>query len=147
MEKAKKRIAIAACGLILLLTVCIILSVASIVMLGKSAQANADNDQRIEGWMNALNDRLFVLEHSISGEKSDSKTELDSAIDTSATPKSFYLRIADGKIAIFSSDGVCLYKSNVDVTLLPAADREHLANGIEIHSLQELLSLVKDYTG
>ena len=147
MEKAKKRIVLAACALVLLLTVCLILSIASIIMLGKGARADADTAQRIESWMNAMSDRLTILESPVASDKSDATPEVEGAIDTAVTPKSFYLRIADGKIAIFSADGACLYKSSVDASILPTADQELLASGIEIHSLQELLSLIKDYTG
>lgn len=54
----------------------------------------------------------------------------------------------NGAIGIFNSTHTQLIELlDVDVCLLPDADRAYLINGIKIYSTAELLSVICDYTG
>lgn len=52
-----------------------------------------------------------------------------------------------GKIGIFGADGNLCETLEVSVSTLPSQDREYLISGISVYSVQELLSIIEDYTG
>ena len=57
------------------------------------------------------------------------------------------IRESKGKIGIFDSEGILTETLDVSLSSLPSSDREYLISGIPVYSLQELLSLIEDYTG
>ena len=57
------------------------------------------------------------------------------------------VRESKGKIGIFDSEGILTETLDVTLSTLPSQDREYLIQGIPVYSLQELLSLIEDYTG
>ncbi len=57
------------------------------------------------------------------------------------------VRESKGKIGIFDSEGILTETLDVTLSALPSQDREYLIQGIPVYSLQELLSLIEDYTG
>lgn len=58
----------------------------------------------------------------------------------------FYLCEVDGQVGIYTSDGYLLKVLDVDISSLPPADREALAERIPLASWRELISWVQDYT-
>ena len=71
--------------------------------------------------------------------------EEESATETVKKADFFVLRDVNGKIALFDANNHCIKKTDFDSSLLPSKDQKALLEGIEITSLQELLSLMQDY--
>ena len=64
------------------------------------------------------------------------------------TPERMYvLGAKDGKLTIFASDGTTVIDVlDTYVYSLPLSDREAVAKGISVFSVNELISLIEDYT-
>ena len=147
MERAKRMIAILSSSFALLLVVCLILSVASVVMLARNARDAEADALRIEAGIRALSVRIERVEDRQKAESAVTvpKDEEKDAMETDKKADVFVLRDVGGKIALFDANGNCLKKSDFDTALLPAKEQKALLEGIEITSLQELLSLMQDY--
>lgn len=77
----------------------------------------------------------------------------ESAKDTESqeavtTPKRLYvLGEKDGKLTVYASDGYTIVDIlDTYVYSLPLSDREAVAEGIPIYTVNELISLIEDYT-
>ena len=68
--------------------------------------------------------------------------------ETATTPERMYvLGVKDGKLTIYASDGYTVIDTlDTYVYSLPLADREAVAQGISVYSVNELISLIEDYT-
>ena len=59
----------------------------------------------------------------------------------------YVLGVKDGRLAIYAADGYTLVDTlNTYVYSLPLSDREAVSEGIDIYSVNELVSLIEDYT-
>lgn len=56
----------------------------------------------------------------------------------------FLLLAVDGKVCVYQS-GVLLLRTDIDVSLLPAADRRDLAAGIRAGTAHELAGYLEDF--
>ena len=147
MERAKRMIAVLSGSFALLLVVCLILSVASVVMLARNARDAEADALRIEAGIRALSVRVERVE-DLQKEQVTLNTpneEEESATETVKKADFFVLRDVNGKIALFDANNHCIKKTDFDSSLLPSKDQKALLEGIEITSLQELLSLMQDY--
>lgn len=147
MERAKRMIAVLSGSFALLLVVCLILSVASVVMLARNARDAEADALRIEAGIRALSVRVERVE-KLQKEQVTLNTpneEEESATETVKKADFFVLRDVNGKIALFDANNHCIKKTDFDSSLLPSKDQKALLEGIEITSLQELLSLMQDY--
>ena len=65
-----------------------------------------------------------------------------------ATPERMYvLGVKDGKLTVYAADGYNVIEIlDTYVYSLPLSDREAVANGINVYSVNELISLLEDYT-
>lgn len=70
----------------------------------------------------------------------------DIAVSSTRTPL-WTVKEYKGKIGVYSSDGELTETLDVSLSSLPASDREYLIEGIAVYSVQELLSIIEDYTG
>ena len=68
--------------------------------------------------------------------------------ETLVTPQRMYvLGAKDGKLTVYASDGYTVVDVlDTYVYSLPLSDREAVAEGIPIYSVNELISLIEDYT-
>lgn len=147
MERAKRMIAILSSSFALLLVVCLILSVASVVMLSRNAKNAEEDALRIEAGIRALSVRIERVEDLQKAEAvpTTPNEEEEDATETVKNANVFIIRDVNGKIALFDANNNCLKKTDFDTSLLPAKEQQALLDGIEITSLQELLSLMQDY--
>lgn len=65
-----------------------------------------------------------------------------------ASPERMYvLGVKDGKLTVYAADGYNVIEIlDTYVYSLPLSDREAVANGISVYSVNELISLLEDYT-
>lgn len=92
--------------------------------------------------LNALSD--YVTSHEcISDESAGTATE-----EVIAKPERMYvLGVKDGKLTVYAADGYNVIEVlDTYVYSLPLSDREAVANGISVYSVNELISLLEDYT-
>ena len=65
----------------------------------------------------------------------------------SPVARMYVLGEKDGKIAVFASDGYTVVDIlDTYIYSLPAADREAIRAGVSVYSVNELVSLIQDYT-
>lgn len=70
-----------------------------------------------------------------------------SRLETEPARRTYLVRAHEGMIGVFSADGSILYDLiPAVVSLLPAADRDLLAEGILIHGDDALRALTEDYS-
>lgn len=58
---------------------------------------------------------------------------------------SFCLRMVEDRVGVYA-DGRLISTLDVSVSLLPAADREALAQGIAVNSAEELVTIIQDFS-
>ena len=68
--------------------------------------------------------------------------------DTAVKHERMYvLGVKDGKLTIYAADGYNVIEVlDTYVYSLPLSDREAVSNGINVYSVNELISLLEDYT-
>ena len=89
--------------------------------------------------------REYISSHECIPQESTSST---SSQQVNTTPERMYvLGVKDGKLAIYGSDGYSVIDVlDTYVYSLPLSDREAIAKGISVYSVNELISLIEDYT-
>lgn len=71
----------------------------------------------------------------------------NTSADTQQKARMYVLGIKDGMLTVYAADGATVIEIfDTAVYSLPQKDREALALGIEIFSVNELTSLIQDYT-
>lgn len=96
--------------------------------------------------------RVSRTEKFVSTHKCQTITVYESAEtesqQTAITPERMYvLGTKDGKLTVFAPDGQTVIDVlDTFVYSLPLSDREAVAKGISVYSVNELISLIEDYT-
>lgn len=132
----KKKTVILVSYLIFLCAACI-----SLIFIRESASFSAQKS------IAELNLRIDSLEAG-SRELFDFVADIQSGADAdtpASSQKKYVIREHNGKVAIFSSSGALLRELDFYVKALPEADRERVRRGVEVGSLSELYSLIRDY--
>ena len=128
-----------------ILIVCLTLCISTLVVLRNAIDEHGTVQQHAQGLVDSLDECVSDLNDVIT--KEDSISASADANKNSAAQLNFLLRETDGRVGIYSADGVLLKLLDVPVNHLPKADREALAKGISVSSWQELIAIVQDYTG
>ncbi len=124
--------------LLLLLSVCLICSVASLTVLRRTVKEADSIRSEAESLLEELK--------KPTEEPVESDTDQDSiAVDVLC--QSFCMRENGGKIAIYTADGELVRILDLAVDTLPERDRIALQNGISLSSWKEVLALIEDYGG
>ncbi len=132
---------------------CVTLSVVSLVLIADMAKRTEAAAERTEDFLEEVEVRINNIERSIHIVSSnvtagfDLLTPTDPDVEADILFDSIVLREKDGKIAVFSPDGVCLHTLDILVSTLPESDRLALSNGITVHSWRELIALIEDFGG
>lgn len=130
----------AICSLVLI--VCLVLSVTTLTVLRNAIDENGQVQEEAKRLIGELDQSLDRLELAVNAEAKD-----EEEIPTNATSTDTYVvRSCNGRIAVYTSSGSMLYWIDVNVDLLPEADREALSKGIELESLSQLKAFLNDYT-
>lgn len=89
--------------------------------------------------------REYIASHECNPQDSAPTT---STQHVNTTPERMYvLGVKDGKLAIYGSDGYSVIDVlDTYVYSLPLSDREAITKGISVYSVNELISLIEDYT-
>ena len=128
-----------------LLIVCLTLSITTLVVLRNAIAENGEMQENAAGLINRLSGSISQFDQAVSASQNEIGDD-DADLPTNATPSLIYLREYNGKIAVYTVDGRMLDCLDVSVSLLPKKDREALASGIAVDSLEALLELIEDYT-
>lgn len=142
MEYTRRILTVLSGSFAVLLVVCLILSIASVVMLSRGERQALADAQRMEAEIEALVKRVERMEGAIAA---DSAQETEETVEVAANALTVYLRDVEGKIGVFSEDGNCICKTDYDTALLPRAEQDALTQGVLVTSLCELLALKRDY--
>ena len=89
----------------------------------------------------------FVKSHKCPTQTISQSPQTEST-EVNATPQCMYvLGAKDGKLTVFAPDGQTVIDTlETYVYSLPLSDREAVAKGISVYSVNELISLIEDYT-
>ena len=87
----------------------------------------------------------YVTSHECAAE---ADTEIIQSEQVNSTPERMYvLGVKDGKLTVYAADGYNVIEIlDTYVYSLPLSDREAVASGINVYSVNELISLIEDYT-
>ena len=130
---------------------CVTLSLVSLVLIANMAERAEEAADRTEDFLEEVDARINSIErsiHIVSSNVSAGFEHLTSTppdVEADVLFDSITLREKNGKIAVFSADGVCLHTLDVDVSTLPKADQIALSSGITVHSWRELIALIEDF--
>ena len=94
--------------------------------------------------------KLSGMNNYLTSHECSSETVTDTVKNEqlNTTPKRMYvLGVKDGKITVYAADGYNVIEVlDTYVYSLPLSDREAIAEGINVYSVNELISLIEDYT-
>ena len=91
--------------------------------------------------------RKYILSHSCAQNVSASADTGDSQNISAEAKRLYVLGVKDGKLAIYAADGYTVVDIlDTYVYSLPLSDREAVSEGIAVYSVNELVSLIQDYT-
>lgn len=128
-----------------ILIVCLTLCISTLVVLRNSIAENeaVQNDalelvQNLDASLENMNQTLKEHDESISVSVDDDRPVIQL--------ESFVIRQINGKIGVYTSDGILLRVLDISLDMLPRRDREMLTEGITVGSLKELMALIQDYT-
>lgn len=124
------------------LIVCLVLSITTLVVLRNAVEENEQIQHEAKTLINDLNTSVDKLEATANSSLKDDQQQ---EIPVNAEAEIFTLREHEGKIAVYTKDGIMLHWVNVNLNLLPGSERAALAEGIEVESRQSLFSYLQDY--
>ena len=65
----------------------------------------------------------------------------------STTERLYVLGVRDGRLTVYAADGSTVIDTlDAYIYSLPPADRDAVSRGISVYSVNELVSLIEDYT-
>lgn len=127
------------CGFLLI--VCLVFSITALTSLRHAI----DETDALKTSANAILRRLDGYVETLENPQTEDSIPTVAPEDGHA--KSGYcIRTVGKKIGIYTADGALIQLLDVNPDTLPTAEREALQNGITVHSWQEMLSLLADYT-
>ena len=89
----------------------------------------------------------FVNNHTCPTQTIYETPQTDSSQVNTSPERMYVLGAKDGKLTIFAPDGQTVIDMlDTYVYSLPLSDREAVAKGISVFSVNELISLIEDYT-
>ena len=148
MDRAKRILAVLSGSFATLLIICMIMSIASVVMIAKNASDRAEENRRMMSSIQMLSgriERMEELQKEWNTEAKAEQTEPPASIEVVTKSEVYYVRDAGGKIGIFDEAGNCIKKTDFDTCLFPEKEQQALLNGIAVTSLRDLLALIQDY--
>lgn len=86
-------------------------------------------------------EKIFVWADLPQGKISESEAETETP-----KPKLWIIKEYEGRIGVFSEDGVLLEVIDIYVKTLPETDKNLLRDGIRVNSEQALKAIVEDYS-
>ena len=124
---------------VFLLALCIILSICVMAVLRNTVKESTEACMEVEALLERANEHLELPQDT------DENTEVDNSIPTDVLYHTFCMREANGKIAIYTSDGYLVKTLDLPVATLPKADQSALREGISVSSWREVLALIQDF--
>lgn len=125
-----------------ILIVCLTFCITALVVLRNAVDESGTVQSRATELVQQLNSCMEVMKN-MNGTGDSVQVSTNTAQSEKLT---FCVRESNGKIGIYTADGLLLKVLDVAVETLPEADREALKNGITVASWQELISLIQDFT-
>lgn len=128
----------------------IAISIVSVVLIADLAEKAEDTAEKTEDFCEAIEERVKKIEQTvniISANITASLTDQpnnDADVEADVLFDSLTIRETNGKIAIYTADGLLLRTLDISVNTLPAADQSALATGITVNSWRELIALIED---
>ena len=123
-----------------LLIVCLVFSITSLASLRNALEEN----DALQAQTEALNARLDDCVEELNRQLEEHF--LPTAAFPTENEPTFYVREVNGRVGVYTADGSLLYSVELSSLTLPPAEREALANGIEVHGWKALLALIRDHT-
>ena len=128
----------------IMLTICLVLSIASVALLSESREESAIAAEQNEQRLKEIYARLDQIEHTNAQGKAEEDSSIEVNADQSTKADGFLIRELDGEIGIYSKDGALLKKVAIPLQILPHPVRQGIQNGMEIDSREELLRFFQD---
>ena len=127
-----------------ILIVCLTMCISTLVVLRNSiAEHEAVKEDAVE-LVESLDQSLESMKDMIDKYDQSVSVSVDSD-KTNEQDAHFMIREVNGKIGVFTVDGVLLKVLEVSIDMLPQKDRELLADGITVGSWKELIAILQDF--
>ena len=124
---------------VLILALCLILSVCVMSFLKNAVTESTAACAQMQSLLERANEQLESPKPPIED------TKVDNSIPADVLYHQFCMREANGKIAIYTSDGYLVQILDLTVAALPEADQSALREGICVSSWREVLALMQDF--
>ena len=127
-----------------ILIVCLTMCISTLVVLRNSiAEHKAVKEDAVE-LVESLDQSLESMKDMIDKYDQSVSVSVDSE-KTNEQDAHFMIREVNGKIGVFTVDGVLLKVLEVSIDMLPQKDRELFADGITVGSWKELIAILQDF--
>lgn len=139
------------CSVVIL--ICTAFSITSVVLIANMAkEVNTISSQtetycaQIDGRAQKIEQSVNIISDNIAAALTDFPfgSANDDNVDADVLFDSISIRETNGKVGIFTEDGLHIRTLDINVSTLPAADQTALKNGITINSWRELFALIED---
>ena len=133
----------------------VVLSVFSLLLIANMAKEAEEASTRSEEFFHRVDQRVEQIEETVNSISEGVTTRLESCIpdvdpdveedvEADVLFDSICIRERNGKIALYTSNGIHLRTLDLDVSILPEADQAALRSGITVNSWRELFALIDD---
>ena len=124
---------------VFLLAVCLILSISALTVLRNTVDESTKACLEVQAFLDSMDEELKVTDPP------SAETEESNSVPVDVLYENFCMREANGKIAVYTSDGYLIRLLDVSVETLPEADQTALRQGICVSSWKEILALMQDF--
>ncbi len=139
MDTSKMMIAV--CGLILL--VCLTLCITTLSVLRNAVAENQTVKEQAESLVGELDACVDALNSAVN--EVENVPREDTPVDATVSGNCFLVKTVNQTIAVYTEDGALIHCLKKAPATLPKLEREALASGIRVESLQALLELIQAY--
>ena len=139
------KIMTALCAFILL--VCLVLCITTLIILRNAVEEHRAIQTGAQTLVEELDRSLDEWSEKIEQDDASPPNTEEIPTEGNALSDTIYLRTTGNKIGVFTKEGSLIRVLEVNPNTLPKRERDALREGIEIHSWEELLSLIRDYMG
>ncbi len=89
----------------------------------------------------------YIMSHECAAEPAQPPEDTETQQAISTAERLYVLGVKDGRLTIYAADGYTVIDTlDTYVYSLPLSDREAVSAGISVYSVNELVSLIEDYT-
>lgn len=132
------------CGFLLL--ICLVLSIVALTVMRNATDESLTLRTEAYELLDALDASVEAMNKLEEKENSIQASTKEDEAESNGGSESLCIRAEKGRVGVYTNSGRLIHILDLDLSSLPANEREALENGISVKSWKELIKLIEDYT-